>query len=158
LGGNVGWDIAPYDGAAPIYGLGPDISLNERQFPYNLNTDGFFGHPESQYEWSRNGTVIGTENILTVTEPGTYAVSVTFPDGCSVDDEILITREEADVQTVKAIAGPVRTTYAPGEEVVYTITVTNNGPYTALDVGISDTAPEGTSITAWTATVGEGDV
>src|SRR5690606_6364720 len=46
----------------------------------------------------------------------------------------------------------------PGEEVVYTITVTNNGPDDAVDVTVVDEAPEDTEITAWTATVGSGTV
>src|SRR5690606_20268557 len=36
-GGNTGWDMAPYDGASPIVGLGPDIRLSDAEFPYTIS-------------------------------------------------------------------------------------------------------------------------
>lgn len=86
LGNNSGWNIAPYDGAAPITGLGDDLELDASEFPYILTTNGFFGAPQSSYLWNDNST----GNQLTITAPGTYSVSVTFPDGCSVSDEIVV--------------------------------------------------------------------
>ncbi|MFC3199504.1 hypothetical protein ACFOET_17940, partial [Parapedobacter deserti] len=158
LGGNTGWDIAPYDGAAPIEGLGPDVSLSDAEFPYTISTDGFFGSPLSQYEWKKDGAVIGTASELVVTEPGEYAIKVDFPDGCSVLDTILIARDSADLVTVKKLQEATQVSYAPGEDVVYTITITNNGPEDAVDVTVTDVAPSGTAISSWTATVTAGTV
>lgn len=87
LGGNTGWTIAPYDGAAPIYGLGPDVSTVLANFPMTLRTDGFFGSPSSQYIWNDNSTA----DTLEITGPGTYSVNVNFPDGCNISDAITVT-------------------------------------------------------------------
>lgn len=86
LGGNSNWAIAPYNGAAPIYGLGPDTSVTTADFPYTLNTDGFFGSPLSQYLWNDGST----SDHLDITDTGTYYVTVSFVDGCSVSDSIHI--------------------------------------------------------------------
>lgn len=86
LGNNVSWNIAPYDGAAPIYGLGPDTTVPVNRFPHVLRTDGFFGAPSSQYTWNDNSTA----DTLLVTGPGTYSVSVDFVDGCSISDAIIV--------------------------------------------------------------------
>jgi len=64
----------------------------------------------------------------------------------------------ADVVAEKTLKDPSKTTFAAGEEVVYLITVKNNGPDTAKAVNIKDTAPAGTTITQWTATVTSGVV
>ncbi|MVT09091.1 Ig-like domain-containing protein, partial [Chitinophaga tropicalis] len=64
----------------------------------------------------------------------------------------------ADIVTVKKLKDAAKTTFAPGEAVVYTITVTNNGPSDATNVNVQDAAPAGTSISAWTATVATGTV
>lgn len=87
LGNNVNWNIAPYDGAAPILGLGPDRAIHPSQYPATLYTDGFFGAPGSQFTWNDNSTA----DTLEITGPGTYSVDVSFPDGCSISDEIVIT-------------------------------------------------------------------
>jgi hypothetical protein len=87
LGNNVNWNIAPYDGAAPIFGLGPDTAVAPGAFPIVLHTDGFFGAPSSQYLWNNNSTA----DSLVVAGPGTYTVSVSFPDGCSISDQIVVT-------------------------------------------------------------------
>src|SRR5690606_28411325 len=36
-GDNVSWNIAPYNGTDPILGLGPDLELEESEFPYTLH-------------------------------------------------------------------------------------------------------------------------
>ena len=87
LGNNINWNIAPYNGAAPIFGLGPDITVAPGAFPVVLNTAGFFGAPSSQYLWNNNSTA----DTLLITGPGTYSVSVSFPDGCSISDQIVVT-------------------------------------------------------------------
>src|SRR5690606_23513865 len=65
-GGNTGWDMAPYDGASPIVGLGPDIRLSDAEFPYTISSAGFFASPLSQYEWQMDGTVVGIADALVV--------------------------------------------------------------------------------------------
>ncbi|WP_298713901.1 Ig-like domain-containing protein, partial [Chitinophaga sp.] len=96
LGGNTGWTIDPKDAAAPILGLGEDVEICASAFPYTLNTTGFFGAPGSVYTWSdgSNG------ETLSVTTPGTYRVSVTFPDGCNVKDTIKITQAVVPVDPI----------------------------------------------------------
>lgn len=87
LGGNSNWNIAPYNGAAPIYGLGPDLTLSASAFPYTLGTDGFFGVPSSQYTWNDNST----GDTLVITDTGYYSVTVNFVDGCTISDTIHVT-------------------------------------------------------------------
>jgi hypothetical protein len=85
-GNNTNWNIAPYNGAAPILGLGPDTAVLPGTFPITLHTDGFFGAPGSQYTWGDNSKA----DTLQVTGPGTYSVSVSFPDGCNISDQIIV--------------------------------------------------------------------
>ena len=54
----------------------------------------------------------------------------------------------ADLITVKT---DEQDTYKPGTTTTYTITVTNNGPSTALNVTVSDPFPEGITSMDWTA-------
>lgn len=86
-GNNINWNIAPYNGVAPIYGLGPDTALLASAFPYVLHTDGFFGNPSSLYLWNTGGTA----DSLVITDTGTYSVNVNFVDGCNISDNIHIT-------------------------------------------------------------------
>jgi hypothetical protein len=96
LGNNVNWNILPYNGAAPIYGLGPDMVVNAGSYPVVLHTDGFFGSPSSLYTWSDGSHA----DSLIVTGPGTYTVSVSFPDGCNINDQIFITTSVVPVTLV----------------------------------------------------------
>lgn len=86
-GNNTNWTIAPYNGAAPIYGLGPDTALLVTAFPYVLRTDGFFGDPSAQYTWNNNSTA----DTLLISDTGVYSVTVNFVDGCTISDNIHIT-------------------------------------------------------------------
>ncbi|XZF16594.1 T9SS type A sorting domain-containing protein [Chitinophagaceae bacterium MMS25-I14] len=83
-GNNTNWNIAAYNGAAPIYGLGPDTAVHT--LPLTLHTDGFFGSPSSQYLWN-NGS---TADSLVAVDSGTYSVNVSFVDGCNISDQIHI--------------------------------------------------------------------
>lgn len=85
-GNNTNWAIAPYNGAAPIYGLGPDTAV--AGFPYTLHTDGFFGSPSSQYLWNDGST----NDSLVIADTGTYSVNVSFVDGCNISDQIRVTQ------------------------------------------------------------------
>jgi uncharacterized repeat protein (TIGR01451 family)/gliding motility-associated-like protein len=62
----------------------------------------------------------------------------------------------AHLNVVKALKNPAQTNFVPGQEVVYTINVTNNGPSDAAAVTIADTAPAGTTISSWTAVTSTG--
>ncbi|WP_127125167.1 T9SS type A sorting domain-containing protein [Pseudoflavitalea rhizosphaerae] len=86
-GGNTNWTIDPYAGSNPILGLGPDITITTDELPFVLRTDGFFGSPMSSYLWNDNST----GDTLEITAAGTYSVTVSFPDGCSSPDEIVVT-------------------------------------------------------------------
>ena len=86
LGGNTNWNIAAYNGVAPIYGLGPDTMLPASAFPYTLGTEGFFGVPSSQYTWNNSSTA----DSLVIADTGTYSVTVNFVDGCTISDTIHI--------------------------------------------------------------------
>ncbi|UPK68190.1 gliding motility-associated C-terminal domain-containing protein [Chitinophaga filiformis] len=129
-----------------------------------------------------SGTGNINETIATIPagETVTYVVQVTLPAGynsalsntASASGPVLdetpgnntstttpITLEPgADIAAVKVVQDAAKTTYAPGEDVIYTITVTNNGPADAKDVNIKDVAPAGTIIRNWTASVITGTV
>ncbi|WEK18826.1 MAG: Ig-like domain-containing protein [Candidatus Pedobacter colombiensis] len=151
LGGNVGWSISPYNGAAPILGLGPDVSLKNSQLPYTINTDGFFGSPLSQYEWKKGGIVISTANKISITEPGIYSVKVMFPDGCSITDDITISLVSTDLAIVKSVDNP-----APivGANVVFTLKATNKGPGAGTGITVTDQLPTGYTYISDTAPLG----
>ncbi len=96
LGGNVNWDISPYDNSATITGLGPDRTVCAEGFPIVLNTDGFFAGPSATYLWTGGST----GKTLSVTNGGTYSVTVKYPDGCSIPDTIIITKSTVTVNPV----------------------------------------------------------
>ncbi|MNK15153.1 hypothetical protein D3C87_332880 [compost metagenome] len=151
MGGNTGWAITPYNGAAPILGLGLDLGLKNSDFPYTLNTNGFFGSPLSQYEWKKGGNVISTANELSITEPGTYSVKVMFPDGCSITDDITISLVSTDLAIIKSVdnSAPI-----VGANVVFTLKATNNGPGAGTGITVTDLLPTGYTYVSNTAPVG----
>lgn len=101
---NTNWNIAPYNGASPIYGLGPDTALLATDFPYTLYTIGFFGDPSSQYTWNNNSTA----DSLVVTDTGVYSVTVNFVDGCTISDNIRITLAEPLPVTLSGFAATLQ--------------------------------------------------
>ncbi|WP_177230389.1 gliding motility-associated C-terminal domain-containing protein [Chitinophaga sp. CF118] len=115
-----------------------------------------------------NGAVVSYE--VTVQTPSTFssslnntvAVTSATPDpvpACTNCTTTSITpAPSADIVTVKTTKNTSQTTFVPGDAVIYTITVTNNGPSNATNVNIVDAAPTGTTISSWTATVFTGTV
>jgi gliding motility-associated-like protein len=145
FGGNSGWAIAPSNGAAPIKGLGPDIELCDTGFPYQLNTDGFFGAPSSHYLWNDNST----DTKLTVTGPGAYSVQVSFPDGCTINDEIIIKQA---VVVVAPITG--NTNVCLGQNSTLSST-TPNGVWSSNNTAVATVDASGvvSGVTIGTATI-----
>jgi gliding motility-associated-like protein/uncharacterized repeat protein (TIGR01451 family) len=150
-GGNIGWAISPYNGAAPILGLGQDKGLKNSEFPYTLKTDGFFGSPLSLYEWKKDGNVISTADKLTLTEPGIYSVKVMFPDGCSITDDITLSLVSTDLAIEKSVdnLSPI-----VGANVVFTLKATNKGPGAGTGITVTDQLPTGYTYISDAAPVG----
>ncbi|RAJ29600.1 putative repeat protein (TIGR01451 family)/gliding motility-associated-like protein [Pedobacter cryoconitis] len=87
-------------------------------------------------------TITGTEN-----DPATgnnTATATTTPGA------------RAHLNIVKTLKNPAQANFVPGQAVVYTINVTNNGPSDAAAVTITDAAPAGTTISSWTAITSAG--
>lgn len=75
------------------------------------------------------------------------------PNTPAVDDPtVVVLTPNANIVTVKELKNQNQSSYIPGEDVVYKITVTNNGPSAATNMRVVDNAPVGTSIVKWTAT------
>jgi gliding motility-associated-like protein len=144
-GGNTNWNIAPYNGASPISGLGPDQTLCDNAFPVTLNTDGFYAGPSATFLWNDGST--GT--TLSVNNSGTYSVTVGYPDGCSISDNVQITRSTV---TVNAISG--NTTVCAGATTTLSST-TPGGVWSSSNTAVATVNTSGvvTGVAAGTATI-----
>jgi gliding motility-associated-like protein len=80
---NTGWNFSSSPGY--IFGLGPDIQFTIGS-TITLSTANFNGGPGTVYQWSTGAT---TPNI-TVSQPGTYSVTVTYAGNCVVVDTIKV--------------------------------------------------------------------
>src|SRR5690606_7598670 len=110
-----------------------------------------FGSPLSQYTWTKDGSVIGTGDELIISEEGTYSIDVTFVDGCSISDAIVITFASADLSIVKTIDNP---TPAANTDVVFTLVAGNNGPSDAQEIMVTDQLPSGYTFVSSTPPTG----
>lgn len=145
LGGNTNWDITPYNGSTPILGLGPDLTLCANEFPHTLNTNGFFASPLASFSWNDGST----GKTLVASGPGTYSVTVSYPDGCTRADEIIITRSDV-------IIDPITGTDNVCEGNTTTLaTITPGGTWSTSDAAIATVNATGvvTGVTPGTATI-----
>ncbi|MCK6694153.1 MAG: DUF11 domain-containing protein, partial [Thermoanaerobaculia bacterium] len=107
---------------------------------------------------------IGEEDSLMIT------ATVTAPNGSLVTNTATITSQtqpdditanntasvffvvgNADVSLTKSVNGAV---FFPGDPIVYTLTITNNGPFQAAGFSVADTLPAGVTFTSASATLG----
>ncbi|OYT13404.1 MAG: hypothetical protein B6I19_05300, partial [Bacteroidetes bacterium 4572_114] len=111
--------------------------------------------------WTIGNLSIGTATMLaitaTVNATGNYVNTATVSGneddntpGNNTDDESTTPNPVADLVITKDDGA---TTFTPPTDVIYTITVTNNGPCDVTGAGVSDIAPDGTSIASWSAVV-----
>jgi|GEM_PF-3282199 len=94
------------------------------------------------------------------TDPHVECLNGTSSESCNnikYNHSVTVT-PSADIVTVKSLKNGSQTSFTPGDAVVYTIVVTNNGPSDATNVNITDVAPSGTTISSWTASVTTGTV
>lgn len=145
LGGNTNWSILPYNNTTPILGLGPDKTLCAGEFPYTIKTDGFFASPMATFAWSDGST--GT--TLAAAGPGTYTVTVSYPDGCSRTDEIVITRSDVVIAPITGTAN-----VCAGATTNLT-TITTGGVWSSSNTAVATVSATGavTGVTAGTADI-----
>lgn len=96
LGNNTNWQIEPYNNTTTITGLGADFTKCAAEFPVTLSTAGFFAAPSATYLWNDGSTA----NSLAITEGGTYSVTVRYPDGCNISDNITVTKSTVTVEPI----------------------------------------------------------
>ncbi len=105
-----------------------------------------------------NGTTATIDLIAKVKSTGNYDNTATItasdqddPDSDNDDATVNITAQFADLNISKAVdnASPV-----PGEDVIFTVTLLNEGPNAATNIEITDQVPDGYSIVSTTASVG----
>ena len=96
--------------------------------------------------------------VATVRATGDYNNTATITSSDQDDPQPLndtktveVDAQQADLSITKVVDN---TTPIPGEQVVYTITVTNNGPDAATNVQVSDRLPSGFSFAAFTTSTG----
>lgn len=80
--------------------LGEGFSMCEGEFELTASGD-FSGFTNVTYTWTLNGGVIegATTQTITISEPGTYGVTVTTDEGCSGSDTVTVTPGEAPTIT-----------------------------------------------------------
>ncbi len=114
-----------------------------------IASEGIWTYPE----WSLKKLEVGVAETLLIkasVDAGTSGASITntisntqdqFDANITVDDDIeIINVTSSDLVTVKIVNN---TNPAQGEVVVYSITVTNNGPNNATNVSLEDRLPNG---------------
>ncbi|RWU06147.1 Calx-beta domain-containing protein [Pedobacter chitinilyticus] len=156
LGGNTNWTISPYNNTTPILGLGPDKLLCASEYPYTIKTDGFFASPMATFAWGDGST--GTTFSATV--PGTYTVTVSYPDGCSRTDEIVLTRSDVVIAPITGTANvcTTATTTLSSATAGGVWSSSNTAVATVSALGVVTGVTAGTADIIYTVTNGNGCV
>ena len=100
-----------------------------------------------------NGASATLQIVVTVNATGVYANTASIggdqDDPDPTDDSDTNTPVPVGQSDLVTIKTDNQTTYTPGEDVVYTITVTNNGPSDAVNVKVVDAFPAGITVGKW---------
>ncbi|NDK54445.1 T9SS type A sorting domain-containing protein [Pontibacter fetidus] len=116
------------------------------------------------YTWNVGSIPVNTVHYIAydviVNASGSYSVvsaqTHTEPDGVAANNSATSTitvSAAADVAVTNTIS-PVKTEYANGDAVTYTVTVTNNGPSAATNVTVTDKLPASLTFMSATPSVG----
>ncbi|MBT1705948.1 SprB repeat-containing protein, partial [Chryseosolibacter indicus] len=81
--------------------LGPDRKLCRDQF---LELDVALTDIGAQYNWTRNNNPFSNLSTVKLEEAGTYHVKITDSNGCSNEDEIVIQREDVEIDANIVVA------------------------------------------------------
>lgn len=156
LGGNTNWSILPYNNTTPILGLGADKTLCADAFPYTIKTDGFFASPMATFAWGDGST--GT--TFAAAGPGTYTVTVSYPDGCSRTDEIVLTRSDVVIAPITGTANvcTTATTTLSSTTAGGVWSSSNTAVATVSALGVVTGVTAGTADIIYTVTNGNGCV
>src|SRR5262249_58951872 len=98
-------------------------------------------------------TIVATATS-TAAQVNTAVKTQTEPDFNTANDRSSVTLNgagTADLAVAKTVSAALR---AVGEEVTFTVVVTNNGPETASTVAIADTLPAGLTFVSSSASAG----
>ena len=68
----------------------PSINLGADKFVHALSDTLKAANNFSTYDWTHNGSSIGSDSILVATESGIYAIAVTDNNGCAAFDTIVL--------------------------------------------------------------------
>ena len=103
------------------------------------------------------GTLVYTVNVaVPASQAGNIVNSVTVSnnnvDPISSNDTASDTNTQLSSADIAVVLDDGSATYTPGTTVQYSLTVSNAGPSDASSVSVTDTAPAGTSIAAWSCT------
>ncbi len=121
----------------------PTVCSGEKS-TISVSTTG--GTPGYTYSWDNNlGT--GTSFEVMPTTTTTYRVTVTDANGCTDATEITAIAEtcEYDLALIKTLADGQASTVTIGDQVVYNITVANQGEVPSNDYTVTDRIPAGMS-------------
>jgi gliding motility-associated-like protein/uncharacterized repeat protein (TIGR01451 family) len=144
------WTAIVTDGTATLPNASGTGDLNETITSLSVNTN-------VQYKLILSVPVDFSGDITnTATVAGSTQDNV--PGNNSSTAATLTPVQNADLEVTKQLKDPSQQNFVAGKEVVYIITVRNNGPAPAINVNIKDLAPAGTTIGAWTAIVTNGTV
>ncbi|RZJ74270.1 MAG: DUF11 domain-containing protein, partial [Flavobacterium sp.] len=148
---------------------GPNAATNvlvQNPLPTGITTATWTGTNGSTGTGALNNTIA----TLAVGQTVTYTYTVTIPaayTGNLVSQASATTPNDPDTSCLQCIDtdGPRtadlvvtntnnQAVYTPGVATVYTLTVTNNGPYPALNVQVSNPRPTGITLFSWTGSNG----
>lgn len=98
----------------------------------------------NNYSWTGPNGFSSTMQNPSISTPGTYTVTVTSADGCTNSASTTVTQTpcQIDLELTKSVDQAQVTV---GENVVWTISVVNEGPNTATGVSVGDLLPSGLS-------------
>ena len=109
-GNNTNFTFKPYDANAPIVGLTIFNSTLYSGSPITLTAEGFFPNPATTFLWNDSST----GSSLVITKPGTYSLTVTYGDGCSISGSVLINPAAPTINCIRNTDTTITGTGLPG--------------------------------------------